>query len=40
MRKILPILTLTFFFNSQAQDFLGLQSSNYAGVTGVYSNLY
>lgn len=38
MRKILPILTLTFFFNSQAQDFLGLQSSNYAGVTGVYSN--
>ena len=40
MRRILPFFIVLLFSNShtRAQDFLGLQSSNYAGVTGAYSN--
>lgn len=39
MKKIvLVILTLFFYLGITAQDFLGLQSSNYAGIIGVYSN--
>lgn len=39
MRKSLLALSCIILTNqSKAQDFLGLQSSNYAGVTGVYSN--
>lgn len=32
------VLTLTFSNHIKAQDLLGLQSSNYAGVNGAYSN--
>jgi outer membrane protein OmpA-like peptidoglycan-associated protein len=38
MRKKLPILTIVLFLSSlqsQAQNFLGLNTGNYAGVTGV-----
>jgi outer membrane protein OmpA-like peptidoglycan-associated protein len=38
MKKFLPIISIFCFLGMNAQDFLGLQSSNYAGVTGVYSN--
>lgn len=39
MKKILPLVLLFIFFHkANSQDFLGLQSSNYAGVTGAYSN--
>lgn len=38
MRKTLPAFLSILLLQSQAQDFLGLQSSNYAGVTSVYSN--
>ncbi len=38
MKKILPFLFITIFFKTQAQDYLGLQSSNYAGVIGAISN--
>jgi outer membrane protein OmpA-like peptidoglycan-associated protein len=38
MKKLLPFLVLFASINLRAQDFLGLQSSNYAGVIGAYSN--
>lgn len=38
MRKFLLVLPLFFISQAKSQDFLGLQTSNYAGVTGVYSN--
>jgi hypothetical protein len=39
MKKILlPIIIFCFSSSLKSQDFLGLQSSNYAGVLGVYSN--
>jgi outer membrane protein OmpA-like peptidoglycan-associated protein len=38
MKKLLPFLTVLVFANAKSQDFLGLQSSNYAGVIGAYSN--
>jgi outer membrane protein OmpA-like peptidoglycan-associated protein len=38
MKRILPILMCLTFFKALPQDFLGLQTSNYAGVAGVYSN--
>ena len=38
MKKLLQFLILITSFNLSAQDFLGLQSSNYAGVIGAYSN--
>ncbi len=38
MKKLLPFLILITCFNLRAQDFLGLQSSNYAGVVGAFSN--
>jgi outer membrane protein OmpA-like peptidoglycan-associated protein len=38
MKKILLFLSFISGFIATAQDFLGLQSSNYSGVTGVYSN--
>lgn len=38
MRKLILVFTLLFFSSAKAQDFLGLQSSNYAGVTGAISN--
>ena len=38
MKKLLLFLTVLVFTNAKAQDFLGLQSSNYAGVIGAYSN--
>lgn len=38
MRKLLLLLSLSLYTGLQAQDFLGLQSSNYSGVLGAYSN--
>src|SRR5581483_4649374 len=38
MKRILPILMCLTFLKALPQDFLGLQTSNYAGVAGVYSN--
>ncbi len=39
MRKIIPLLIFGFLsLTFKAQDFLGLQSSNYAGVLGAFSN--
>lgn len=39
MKRLLPFfLIISSFKISQAQDFLGLQTSNYAGVVGAYSN--
>jgi outer membrane protein OmpA-like peptidoglycan-associated protein len=38
MKKLITILLAGFYSLTNAQDFLGLQSSNYAGVLGVYSN--
>jgi outer membrane protein OmpA-like peptidoglycan-associated protein len=38
MKKLLLVLIVSIISQLKAQDFLGLQSSNYAGVTGAYSN--
>ncbi|MBA3682140.1 MAG: OmpA family protein [Bacteroidetes bacterium] len=38
MKKILPFFILLATLQIKAQDFMGLQSSNYAGVAGVFSN--
>ncbi|MEI8137763.1 MAG: DUF5723 family protein, partial [Bacteroidota bacterium] len=38
MKKILFLFILCFSLNLKSQDFLGLQSSNYAGAVGAYSN--
>jgi len=38
MRRLLLFLIVLFFNTLKAQDFLGLQSSNYAGVNGAISN--
>lgn len=38
MRIVLPFFLVLIFADIRAQDFLGLQSSNYAGVIGAYSN--
>ncbi len=38
MKKCLPLLFIVLFFKTQAQDYLGLQTSNYAGVIGAISN--
>lgn len=38
MKKNILILIALLFTKAQAQDFLGLQSSNYAGVVGAYTN--
>ncbi|HNP99728.1 MAG TPA: hypothetical protein PKK99_11780 [Bacteroidia bacterium] len=35
---IILFLLAGIYYPLQSQDFLGLQSSNYAGVTGAYSN--
>src|SRR5689334_7398158 len=37
-KALLFLIVLIPIFQINAQDFLGLQSSNYAGVTGAYSN--
>ncbi|PBQ33966.1 hypothetical protein CNR22_20020 [Sphingobacteriaceae bacterium] len=37
-KNLLLLIVLCFIGTVKAQDFLGLQSSNYAGVTGAYSN--
>lgn len=39
MKKfLLFFIVLLFYVNANSQDFLGLQSSNYSGVTGAYVN--
>jgi outer membrane protein OmpA-like peptidoglycan-associated protein len=38
MKKLLSFLIVSIFTHLNAQDFLGLQSSNYSGVTGAISN--
>jgi outer membrane protein OmpA-like peptidoglycan-associated protein len=38
MKKLLTVIISVFGTTLSAQDFLGIQSSNYAGVLGVYSN--
>ena len=38
MKKLLSFLFVSVFFISNAQDFLGLQTSNYGGVISAYSN--
>lgn len=38
MKRILALVLLLFLKHANSQDFLGLQSSNYAGVVGAYSN--
>ncbi|MBS1651100.1 MAG: OmpA family protein [Bacteroidetes bacterium] len=38
MKKLLSLLALLFSLTISSQDYLGLQTSNYAGVMGVYSN--
>lgn len=38
MKRLLPFLGILFFNTVRSQDFLGLQSSNYAGVNGAISN--
>lgn len=38
MKRLLLFFIVSIFTNLKAQDFLGLQSSNYAGVVGAYSN--
>jgi len=38
MKKLFLAFALLFFMQGQSQDFQGLQTSNYAGVIGVYSN--
>lgn len=38
MKKLLPLFILLFTLQMKAQDFMGLQSSNYAGVVGIFSN--
>jgi len=38
MKRFLPLLILLASLQIKAQDFMGLQSSNYAGVVGLYSN--
>ncbi|MEO6303648.1 MAG: DUF5723 family protein [Bacteroidia bacterium] len=38
MKRFLPLFILLATLQVRSQDFLGLQSSNYAGVVGAYSN--
>ncbi len=38
MKRFLPLFILFASLFARSQDFLGLQSSNYAGVVGVFSN--
>lgn len=38
MKKIITLAFLCLFSIIKSQDFMGLQTSNYAGVVGVYSN--
>ncbi|MBI2722702.1 MAG: OmpA family protein [Bacteroidetes bacterium] len=38
MKKLFILSLITLFSAIKAQDFMGLQTSNYAGVIGVYSN--
>ncbi len=38
MKRILPLLFFVTSLSVRSQDFLGMQSSNYSGVIGVFSN--
>ena len=38
MKYVIIFFLLATFLSSKSQDFLGLQSSNYAGIIGAYSN--
>ena len=38
MKNVIIFFLLISFFSSKSQDFLGLQSSNYAGIVGAYTN--
>lgn len=38
MKNLGTLFVILFFFTAKGQDFLGLQTSNYAGVLGAYSN--